>query len=90
MLTSQYHIDGPPLELMGPSARSTDAIGLSEANGPPKVYGPRGHCPPCPLSAGLGKSAFLAHFDQKFGTSGVRWLSSVTAYNLQVQICWKK
>ena len=40
MLTSQCHFDGPLLQL-----------GLPEANGPPKVYWPRGHC--TPLSVAL-------------------------------------
>ena len=35
MLTFQCHFNGP-----------TEAIGLPEANGPPKVHGPRGHYPP--------------------------------------------
>ena len=37
MLTSQCHFDRPLLEL-----------GLPEANGPPKVHGPRGHCTSLP------------------------------------------
>ena len=36
---------------MGPSAGPTEAIALPEANGPPKVHEPQGHCPP--LSAAL-------------------------------------
>ena len=47
-----------PSRAHGPSAGPTKANGLPEANGPPhgppKVKGPRGHCPPLPpLSANL-------------------------------------
>ena len=51
MLTSQCHFDGPPSRAHGPSA------GPTEANGPPKVHGPRGHCPPCPPLGGTERWA---------------------------------
>ena len=44
---------------MGPSRAHGPSAGrlfLPEAHGPPKVYGPRGHCTPCPPLGGPGSA----------------------------------
>ena len=45
----------------GPSAGSAEANSLPEAHGPPKVYGPRGHCIPL-LSVALIERAIMPTF----------------------------
>ena len=37
---------------MGPLSSSSRALSVTEANAPPKVHGPPGHCPPCPPLGG--------------------------------------
>ena len=45
-LISQCHFDVPSAGFLKPSGLM---MGPSEAHGPPKVHGPRDHCPPLPL-----------------------------------------
>ena len=58
MLTSQCHFDRLPRAL-----EPTEANGLPKAKGPPhvppKVHGPRGHCPPCPPLGGPSQTLIL-------------------------------
>ena len=51
MLISQCHFDGP-LSTSWVLCWAAEANGLSEAHGPPKVHGPRGHCTPLPSPLG--------------------------------------
>ena len=60
MLISQCVISMGLTRTHGPSAGPVEANGIPEAygplHGPSKVHGPRGHCPPAPLSAALALS----------------------------------
>ena len=50
---SQCHFDRPS-EAHGPSAGPSEANGFHD--GPPKIHGPRGHCPPnSPLVGPAGR-----------------------------------
>ena len=57
MLTSQYHFDGPPFELMGPLLGSLKPTAFLKPMGPLmdplKSMGPGVIFPPAPLSAAL-------------------------------------